>query len=174
MSLETLLQQLYESPLAAGIRANAVAFPWIESLHVLALTLVFGTIAIVDIRLLGFASHRRSARQLMVELLPFTWGAFGVAVVTGSLLFTSNAVAYVNNTQFLLKMLAMLAAGVNMGVFHLTAYRRIGDWDDALPPPAFARAVGVLSLSLWVLVIILGRWVSPALGSKRTRSSVSG
>src|SRR5204863_7178749 len=128
-----------DSWLAATIRANNAAFPWIESFHVLAITLVFGTISIVDLRLVGYPAHRRGARQLIVDLLPFTWGAFALAVVTGSLLFTSNAVAYAHNTQFQMKMLAMVGAGLNMVVFHLTAYRRITDWDDALPPPMAAK-----------------------------------
>ena len=159
MSLETLFQQLYDSPLSASIRENNEAFPWIESLHVLALTLVFGTISIVDLRLIGYPSHRRGARQLIIDLLPFTWVAFAMAVVTGSLLFASNAVAYSHNSQFQWKMLAIVAAGANMAFFHLTAYRRIVDWDDALPPPLAARIAGLTSLGLWMLVIFLGRWI---------------
>lgn len=159
MSVETLLQRLYDAPFSAAIRANDSAFPWIESLHVLALTLVFGTILIVDLRLAGVASHRRGARQLIIDMLPFTWGAFALAAVTGSLLFASNAVAYAHNAPFLWKMAMIVAAGLNMAVFHLTAYRRIVDWDDALPPPLAARFAGATSLALWVLVIFLGRWI---------------
>lgn len=159
MPLDNLFQQIYDSSLSASIRANDSAFPTIESLHVLALAMVFGTILIVDLRLLGLESHRRSAHKLIVELLPYTWAAFVLAVVTGGLLFASNAVAYANNAQFQWKMLAIAAAGINMGIFHMTAYRRIVDWDDALPPPAAARIAGLTSLALWVLVIFLGRWI---------------
>ena len=159
MSLDTLLQNIYNWPISDAIRANVSAFPMIESLHVLALTIVFGTILIVDLRLIGVASHRRSARLLIVELLPYTWVAFALAVVTGGLLFTSNALSYAHNPQFLWKMAAIVAAGINMAIFHMTAYRRIVDWDDALPPPTVARVAGLSSLTLWVLVIFLGRWI---------------
>jgi len=159
VTLDALFQQLYDLPLSAAIRANNSAFPWIESLHVLAITLVFGTISIVDLRLVGYPAHRRGARQLIVDLLPFTWGAFVLAVVTGSLLFASNAVAYSHNAQFQWKMVAMFGAGLNMALFHLTAYRRIGDWDDRLPPPLAAKIAGSTSLALWILVIFLGRWI---------------
>ncbi|WP_084582306.1 DUF6644 family protein [Sphingomonas azotifigens] len=159
MSLEALFQKLYDSPLAAAIRENTSYFPWIESLHVLAITLVFGTICIVDLRLLGYRAHRRGARRLIVDLLPFTWAAFAVAIVTGALLFTSNAVAYAHNAQFQWKMIAILAAGLNMAVFHLTAYRRIGDWDDAHRPPLAARLSGAFSLLLWIAVIVFGRLI---------------
>ncbi len=159
MTLDIFLQQLYDSSLASTIRENTSAFPWLESLHVLAITLVFGTICIVDLRLLGYASHRRGARQLIAELLPYTWVAFAGAVITGALLFTSNAVAYAANAQFQWKMIAIVAAGINMAIFHMTAHRRIVEWDDALPPPMAARLAGASSLLLWVLVIFFGRWI---------------
>lgn len=158
-ALATTLQQLYDLPLSNAIRENANTFPVIESLHVLAATLVFGTILIVDLRLLGVISHRRGARRLITELLPFTWGAFVLAVITGSLLFISNAVSYAANTQFLLKMVALMAAGLNMAWFHSTAYRRIDQWDEELPPPLAVRVAGVLSLVAWVTVIALARWI---------------
>lgn len=159
MSLDIFLQKLNDSSVSNFIRENTSAFPWIESFHVLAIALVFGTICIVDLRLLGYQSHRRGARQLIIDLLPYTWAAFGLAVVTGALLFASNAVAYANNAQFQWKMLAIMAAGMNMAIFHVTAYRRIVDWDDMLPPPITARLAGGASLALWLLVIFLGRWI---------------
>lgn len=159
MTLDALLQQLHDFPLSAAIRENNAAFPSIESLHVLAITLVFGTISVVDLRLIGYPAHRRGARRLITDLLPFTWGAFVLAVVSGGLMFTSNAVAYAHNAQFQWKMLTILAAGGNMAFFHLTAYQRIIYWDDALPPPLAAKVAGSTSLALWVLAIFFGRWV---------------
>lgn len=159
MSLETTLQQIYDLPVSGMIRENVNAFPLIESFHVLAITLVFGTILIVDLRLMGFAGHRGSARKLIAELLPYTWVAFAVAAVTGSLLFVSNAPAYANNTQFLLKLVAIAFAGLNMAVFHLSAHRQIAEWDASPIPPAAARIAGVVSAITWITVIFLGRWI---------------
>lgn len=156
---QAIFQQIYDLSLAASIRENVNAFPIIESLHVLAVALVFGTILIVDLRLLGFASYRGSAQRLVTELLPYTWVAFVLAVITGSLMFISNAVAYANNTQFLLKLVAIAIAGLNMMWFHSTAYRKIAIWDEDMPPPAAARFAGVTSLILWTGVIFLGRWI---------------
>lgn len=157
--LDSLFHSLQSSPLASAIRESIAAFPWIEALHVLAITTVVGTIAIVDLRLLGYASHRRGAKQLIRDLLPFTWGAFAVAVASGSLLFISKAVTYASVPQFQLKLLMIAAAGMNMMVFHATAYRTIGEWDDTRPPPMGVRIAGATSLALWILVVFLGRWV---------------
>ena len=154
-----LMQTLYDSSIGTAIRESSTLFPWIESVHVLMIATVVGTIAIVDLRLMGFSAHRRGARQLIVDMLPFTWVAFTLAVITGSLLFLSNATGYYESMPFRFKLLAILIAGINMAIFHVTAYRKIGDWDDRLPTPVAARIAGFSSLTLWLLVIFLGRWI---------------
>lgn len=159
MTLQTTLQLLYDLPISNYIRENVNAFPVIESLHVLAVALVFGTILIVDLRLLGLAAHRRGAGRLIKELLPYTWAAFMLAVITGALMFISNALSYAANTQFLLKLVALAVAGLNMAWFHSTAYRQIDRWDEDLLPPTAARVAGVFSILAWTTVIFLGRWI---------------
>ncbi|WLG98081.1 DUF6644 family protein [Pseudomonas sp. FP198] len=159
MDLQALLQPLEASALAAQIRESASVFPALESVHVIGIALVFGTIAVVDLRLLGIASHRRSALRLIEELLPYTWVAFAACLITGLLMFVSNATTYAQNSVFWWKMGVLLLAGLNMGIFHLGAYRRIDEWDTTLPPPGPARLAGFSSLTLWVSVICLGRWI---------------
>lgn len=157
--LDPILQQLSSTPFAVAISHGATLFPWLECIHVLAITLVVGTIAIVDLRLLGYPAHRRSAGRLIVELLPYTWVAFGIAVITGALMFASNAISYAHNVQFQLKLALILLAGINMAAFHSSAYRKIVEWDELHPPPPAARLAGAASLFLWTGVIFLGRWV---------------
>jgi hypothetical protein len=159
MTWTGFLQSLYDSAVGSGIRESGVLFPWIESIHVLMATTVVGSIAIVDLRLIGYASHRRGARQLILDLLPFTWAAFALAATTGSLLFTSNPLGYAGNAPFVSKMVVLVLAGINMAIFHLTAYQRIGEWNDDLPPPRGARIAGATSLSLWIVIVFLGRWI---------------
>jgi hypothetical protein len=153
------LQNLADSRVGTSIHESGIAFAWIESLHVLMVVIVVGSIAIVDLRLLGYRSHRRGARQLMTDLLPFTWGAFTLAVVTGGSLFTSQAPSYWESVPFRLKMAVLLLAGVNMAIFHMTAYRKIVEWDDASLPPLVVRIAGATSLCLWIVIIFLGRWI---------------
>jgi hypothetical protein len=105
------------------ILENEVLFPWIESIHVLAIVLVVGTISIIDLRLIGIASLDRAATRLMRDVLPWTWGAFVIAVITGSLLFSSNAPKYAHNFFFQGKMVLLAAAGVNMAIFHMFGLR---------------------------------------------------
>src|SRR3974390_777192 len=115
--MQPLLQWLYETPMATAIRESGSLFPWIESVHVLAITLVVGSISIVDLRLLGLVWKGRAISRLLAEVLPLTWTAFVVAAITGSLLFSSNAVKYSQNHFFEAKMALLVVAFVNMLAF---------------------------------------------------------
>ena len=159
MNVDSTFEHLAGTPFARAISQGAVAFPMLESVHVLAIALVVGTIAIVDLRLLGYPSHRRGVRQLVRDMVPYTWATFAIAFLAGSLLFISNAPKYAHNAQFQLKMMLILIAAANMAIFHLTIYRRIQEWDERSPPPAAARIAGATSLGLWLTVVFLGRWV---------------
>jgi hypothetical protein len=157
--LNHYLELLTNTPFAIAIATGASLFPWLECIHVVAIATVVGTIAIVDLRLLGYRAHRKSAGRLIDELLPYTWAAFGIAAISGLLLFSSNAVNYADNIHFQIKMGLMLLAGINMAIFHLTAHRRVDEWDEVHPPPSSVRAAGAISLCLWTVVIFMGRWV---------------
>ncbi|CAD5200080.1 DUF6644 family protein [Pseudomonas sp. FEN] len=160
MDIQPLLQTLQDTAVATFIRESGAAFPTLESVHVIGIAIVYGTIAVVDLRLLGVASHRRGALKLIQDLLPYTWVAFVMCVITGLLMFCANGTSYAQNNAFLLKMGLLLLAGLNMGIFHLGAFRRISEWDTTLPPPSQARVAGLSSLALWAGVIFLGRWIA--------------
>ncbi|MDR2215553.1 MAG: hypothetical protein LBE59_06910 [Nevskiaceae bacterium] len=159
MSLETLAQSIHAWGIAEWMRSSLKAMPVIESIHVMAITLVFGSILVVDLRLLGLLNANRAFTRIAHELLRLTWGAFAVAAITGALLFTPNSITYYHNTAFRLKMLAILAAGINMAIFEFRTVRGVATWDTTRTPPAAARLAGLLSIVLWVTVIILGRWI---------------
>lgn len=159
MALEAVLQSLYQSALAMQIRESELAFPLIETAHVLAISTVVGTIAIVDLRLLGLASRERSVGRLSQDILPVTWIAFGIAVASGFLMFMSNAPNYAHNFYFRSKLVLLALAGVNMIVFEGLFRRDLPLWDTAAITPWRARVAGGLSLLLWVLVVTAGRWI---------------
>jgi hypothetical protein len=154
-----IFKHLEATPVATAIRESTWLFPTIETLHVLAIVLVVGTIMIVDLRLINVASRRRPVSELMNEVLPWTWMAFTLAAITGFLLFTSSAVKYVHDAPFVYKMALLLIAGVNMAVFHFGSYRKVALWDRDSLTPTGARIAGGLSLVIWVTVVALGRWI---------------
>lgn len=157
MDLTPWLKALEDSGLATDIRKSLYIFPFLESIHVMALAVVFGTILVVDLRILGVASRQRPFTKMSAELLKFTWGAFAVSVLTGIAMFTTNARVYAHNTAFLVKMVLLLLAGVNMAVFHLTAERSVARWDRGAAAPGIGKMTAALSIALWVGIIFAGR-----------------
>lgn len=157
--LQPMLHYLQETPFATAIREGDTLFPWIECVHVLAITFVVGSIAAVDLRLLGIASRDRRLSRLTAEIVPLTWGAFAIAAVSGFLLFSSKAVQYAANLSFELKMLLLLLAGLNMVTFHLITYRGVSAWDAGPCIPFRARLAGALSLILWIGIVVCGRTI---------------
>lgn len=159
MSIDDLLAAVEASRLAASIRNSLYLFPLIESLHVIGLSMVFGTIAIIDLRLLGIASTRRPFTSIASDTLKWTWVAFVVTAATGLLMFSTNAEVYFYNFYFQTKMALIAVSGINMLMFELTARRSVDRWDRNASAPSAGKAVAVVSLLLWISVIFLGRWV---------------
>ena len=157
--LQAFIAYFEDSGLADNIRENDLLFPLIESIHVLSICLVVGSIFVVDLRLLGLASIRRPVGRVINGVLPLTWSAFAMAVASGSLLFISNATKYLANGYFVAKLFLILAAGLNMAIFHAISARDLPRWENDTPPPLRARLAGGLSILLWVAVVACGRWI---------------
>jgi hypothetical protein len=159
MWLDAALKWLEATPFATEIRENELVFPWVESVHVLAIALVVGSISIVDLRLIGLASLDRPVGKLARDMLACTWIAFAFAALTGGLLFSAKATGYAGNFFFRGKLVLLALAGLNMVVFHAFVGRDLGRWSATTNPPAAARIAGVLSLLLWIAVVAFGRWI---------------
>ncbi len=157
-AVNAILTWLEKTSLAQFIHESKWAFTTIEVVHVVAISLVIGSIAIVDFRLLGLASTKRPFTQLAREVLPWTWVAFALAAIAGSLLFISQATAYFMTTTFWIKMSIMVLAGINMLIFEFITVRGVKEWDLNPTPPLPARLAGGISFTCWVLVFIFGRW----------------
>ncbi len=157
--LQHFLQALQNSAWASAIREGESLFPWIESLHVLAVALVIGSIASVDLRLLGLAARDRSVLQSTALALPVTWCAFAIAAITGALMFSSNALAYARNPFLQAKLLLIVCAGLNMAIYHLHSSRGASAWLTPTLTPRRARIAGAISLTLWICVAACGRWI---------------
>lgn len=148
-----------DGTIAEGIREGDMLFPFIESLHVLAIGLVVGSILALDLRLMGIASRHRPVSRLSREILPVTWCAFALAATSGSFLFISNATKYLTNTYFVAKMVLIGVAGLNMIIFHTFSATDVLQWEKEPSPPLRARLAGFLSILLWIVVVACGRMI---------------
>jgi hypothetical protein len=159
-SLNSLMEWLQATSVAVFIHKTPWAFTTVELVHVIAVSLVVGTIAIVDLRLLGLISAKRPFTELSRAVLPYTWAAFVLAVAAGSLLFMSQATKYFASPVFWIKMSIIVLAGINMLIFELITARGAQKWNLDPTPPLPARLAGGISITCWALVVAFGRWIS--------------
>ena len=165
MSSGSIWQSLENSGLGTTIASSELLFPIIETVHVIAIVTVIGAIAIMDLRLLGVTSGKRTVTALARDTLPVTWVAFAFAAISGLLLFVSKASTYMANPYFLWKIGLMALAGVNMSVFHWYVGKDVASWGaPGARIPLNAKVAGAMSLALWIVIPFLGRTVGFTLG----------
>jgi hypothetical protein len=158
--LQQFCQWLYHSGVGTAIRDSVWIFPIIETIHVLGIALLVGTVAILDLRLLGLVLKRAGVSQVARQILPLTWTGFAAMFVSGFLLFSAEAANSYVNPAFRIKLLLLLLVGLNPLVFHLTIYRDVAAWNDRVVTPLQARLAGAFSLTLWAGIICAGRAIA--------------
>jgi hypothetical protein len=135
----------------------------LAALHLLGAALLFGSLAVLDLRLLGF-SRGIAVRALARHVLPWSAAAFIVILASGVALFLPHARDFIASRLFAIKMVLILAAVVNAGILHAVTLRTADVWDSTemrnLRPPPSARLAGALSLALWASVIACGRFLA--------------
>lgn len=158
--LQELCQWLYDSGVGTSIRESIWVFPVIETIHVLSLTLLVGTVAILDLRLLGLVLKRERVSSVAGQILPLTWAGFSVMFVSGFLLFWAEAAKCYGNPAFRLKLLLLMLVGLNPLIFHLTIYRSVLSWNERIVTPLRARLAAFCSLALWSGIVCAGRAIA--------------
>ncbi len=152
-------QWLDQTAVGSTIRQSLWLFPAIETVHLLGMAALVGTITVLDLRLLGWAMPQRRVSEVVPRLLPWAWLGFGVQVVTGVLLFSSEAVKIYGNPAFRLKMLLLLLAGIQALMFQTVVSRRLQAWDDRPSLPVMAKVTGITSILLWLGIVTAGRFI---------------
>jgi hypothetical protein len=154
------LGALEASGLGHAMRQWLWLYPSVETVHIVGIGLLFGSIAVLDLRLLGL-SRSISVRTLARHVLPWTAGSFLLIVPSGLMMFTAHASEFIESPVFVLKMCLIMAAGLNAALFHTMVFRTADVWDAEdmrkLPPPPSARVSAAVSLLVWISVIACGR-----------------
>ena len=147
------MEWLVNSPWSHVMAAKEWVFPIVQSLHFIGFALLIGTIAMVDVRLLGIGMRRQTASELAADLSRWTTTGVAVMLTTGFLMFSTDALGYHYNPSFQFKMVCLMAALV----YHFTVHRRALRADV---PSSAAKAAAVVSLLLWAGVLAAGRMIA--------------
>ncbi|HEV7816771.1 MAG TPA: hypothetical protein VGP06_16935, partial [Janthinobacterium sp.] len=140
--------------LARAMRGNLWMYPIVEIVHIVGIVLLVGSVAMFDLRVLGFA-RSLPLRALGRHLLPWSVASLALIVPAGLMMFSAHPHDYVGNKVFQLKLSLIGVAGLNALLFHKGVYRSVESWNGGAPP--LARAHALASLAIWIGVISCGR-----------------
>ena len=159
MSLDAVLQVVEETlrttPLGAWVRHSQWAWPVLESLHFIGMSVLIGTIGLFDLRLLGFA--RGVPYAALHRLIPLGIAAYTLNLLTGFCFLSGTPDQYLFNIAFRSKVTFMAVAGLNVVFFYTRVFKRLETLAPDAPPPLGARVAGAVSLTMWIGVMSAGR-----------------
>jgi hypothetical protein len=153
------------SQIGTSIRESALVFPLIETAHVIGLSVSVGLILLLDLRLVGAGFRRVPAAQILSQLKPWYLAGFTGMLLSGALLFWSEAFSCYQSPSFRWKIAFLCLAGLNAAVFEVVYKPQMDAWGSSTSSvPLGAQLVGWCSLVCWAAVIGFGRWTAYRLG----------
>ena len=155
MSVLSFFTWCENSSVGEAIRGSRWLFPAIESFHLLGLAVIGGAVLVVNLRLLGFGIERQPVAQLWRDTRPWLLGSLTIMLVSGLLLFTSEATKLYYHEAFWVKMVSLLLATS----FTFTVLRKVALADQGRVRPFWSKAVALISILLWSGVGVGGRWI---------------
>jgi len=159
LSLMQFAEWVEQSSLAIAIAESRYAFPAIEGLHLIGLSVAVGLLFITDLRLAGLILRKVPLTTVLHQLRPWVLSGFVVIFVTGGLLFLAEASALITSRVFAIKVLFILLAGLNAAYFEFVIARKQEVREDHAVLPSSVRFAGLASLTLWSAVIVCGRLI---------------
>lgn len=140
--------------LGTAVRDSLWAFPVIESIHLLGLCLLGGSLLVVDLRMLGFGLRRQSVAELAHMVRPWLVASIALMVATGVPLFLSEAIKCYYNTAFWVKITTLPVA-----LLYTFGVRERIARNPELDTSPKSRLVAGVSLAVWFTVAAAGRWI---------------
>ena len=160
--LDDFIHWLGATPASQLIQKVFWIIPTVQAVHILAISVVLASMAMFDLRLLGFAGNRNSIASLSRRFMPWVWGALIVLAASGCILIIGEPKRSLGNVVFQLKM-CMLATAIAATLGFQSVLKRdlAGGAADLAPAhAAVAKITGLLSLVLWVGIAVAGRLIA--------------
>ena len=139
---------------------NAWAIPVVQSIHIVGIAAVMGSVLLMDLRILGWAGADQTLRQTAERFGPWLTGALWLLLVTGALMVIGEPMRELVTFSFWLKM-ALVALGAVLAVlFQRTIRRHEQRWEDTLVQRPSIKALAILTFVMWACIIVLGRLIA--------------
>lgn len=150
---------LAHTPLNETLQEQLWVVPTSQSIHIVAVAVVFSSACMINLRILGIGTTGRSVSQLSNTLLPWMWRGLGVLLFTGLIQTITEPVRQFVTPAFWAKMTMILFVVAMTAVYARAVRRNAPVWDGASSRPSAAKAFAILSTLLWLAIIACGRFI---------------
>jgi hypothetical protein len=144
--MRDLFERLETNPFIAHIGQTGYLYNTFSVLHYFCIFVMVGSMAMVDLRVLGIAAKRATISQLAGQMFPWMWTAFAIAMLSGFLEFLPSGGDFQGSHQFQMKELFIILAVV----FGIIVQLGVRKWSDMPEPPVIAKVIAVLSILCWL------------------------
>ena len=134
--------------------------PIIQAVHIIGISVVMGTIVLLDLRILGLAVPSQAISEMTQRLMPWLWYALATNLVSGAFFVFARPNRYFNNPIFGWKLSFLISAVTLTLIFHLMSKSQEDFWELNPSRKLSAKAIALVSLGLWIMIIMAGRWIA--------------
>jgi hypothetical protein len=133
-------------------------YPLFETIHSLGMAMLIGSLGLINLRVLGYKSELPLFQ--MQQLLPLAWLGFTLNALSGSLLFTSDAVYFFESYTFRIKMVLIVLGGLNAALLGRRIFRDAVAGSPVAPPALSTKWIAATSLVFWLGAVCAGRLIA--------------
>ena len=139
---------------------NSWVIPTIQSIHIVGIALVMGSVLMIDLRILGWAGMDQTLRQTTNRFGPWLTGSLWLLLVTGILMVIGEPVRELMTFSFRLKMALVAVGTLVAAIFQITLRRNEQQWEETLVHHPSMKGLTILTFLVWACIIVLGRLIA--------------
>ena len=151
---------LSQTSVSLAIQTHDWVVPTVQSVHIVAISVVLASVFMIDLRILGLAGRDQSLTETTGRFGPWLSGALCVLLATGLLMVIGEPARELLAFSFWLKMFLVAVGTVTAGVFQISLRRNELDWEQSLAKSRSTKLLAVATLLVWVCIVILGRLIA--------------
>jgi len=158
--MQAFAESLSVTPLSFFIQQELWVIPWLQIVHIVALALVFGSVFMIDARILGLTGRSQTMTQTARRFIPWVWIGTVVLAISGSLLIIGEPVRSLLNPFFWIKMTLLAIALISTAAFQTSLNRNPAFWEEDHAWRGYIRILAVVALLVWCGIIVAGRFIA--------------
>jgi uncharacterized membrane protein YgdD (TMEM256/DUF423 family) len=139
---------------------NSWVIPTIQSIHIVGIALVLGSVLMIDLRILGWAGMDQTLRQTTSRFGPWLTAALFLLLATGALMVIGEPVRELLTFSFWLKMFLVAVGTLTAALFRITLRKHEPQWEETLVTRRSLKLLAILTFLVWACIIILGRLIA--------------